>query len=96
MKLRFTPFELDWLDSRIKQLIQITNKSRDPDQERMNRVARKMRYKFYGNPPVVFMTGKERALINEMALVRASTLATQPTAEREIVNGILAALVNKQ
>lgn len=87
MRLHFGEQSLNWLDFYIKQLITVS--SRTKGMESVERIARKMRYKFTGTPSVVFLTGKERALIRELAEHRWKTVEAQPTEERNAVKSVL-------
>ena len=87
MKLHFTTEQSTWLHNMVRNLMSITKSSDD-----MNRVASKMRYKFHGAPATVFLTGKERALIHEVASYRFASLETQPTEERDVVKSIVKTL----
>ena len=87
MKLYFPPEECKWLHSKITQLVSISRKREDS--ANIARLAAKMRYKFSGAPPVVFLTGKECRLLRDIAEYRLNSLETSPSEERDVVKAIL-------
>jgi len=85
MKLSFDKQSMEWLHNKVNQLIVVANKM---NEESMGCTARKMRHKFHGNPPQVFLTAKERQLIASLVAYRLESLQTQATDERAVLTQI--------
>jgi hypothetical protein len=89
MKLNFDTKAMQWMHEKVNQMIVV---AREYGDDSTGRTARKMRHKFHGNPPVVFLTAKERALLNDIISYRLESLQTQATEERETLTKIVEAL----
>lgn len=85
MKLSFDTAAMNWLHATVNKLIVVSHKV---GEEQTSRTARKMRHKFHGNPPVVFLTAKERQLIASVVAYRLEALQTQVTDERAVLTQI--------
>ena len=88
MKIVFEQQQAEWLNLCVKRLCHVART--EPD---TLRTCKKMAYKFEGAPRHVFLSGKERKLLLEVAKYRADTLSTQePTDETKVVTGIVEVL----
>lgn len=91
MKFTFRPEETAWLHEFINQVL-IMSKSRE-DFAPMARTAAKMRYKFHGLPKLVYLGGKERALLSSMIDYRIERMETDLTnPERTLLKELRAKL----
>jgi hypothetical protein len=94
MRIEFKPEELEWLDKAVTVAQKLTARDPSPESAKVNRVVSKMKSKFAGAPHVVFLTGKERALLGELATMRAEALQGRGTDEAIAVRGILETLLH--
>jgi hypothetical protein len=85
MKFSFDTQAMDWLHATVNKLIIVSNKQ---NEEGIQRIARKMRHKFHGNPPVVFLTAKERALLNDVVTYRLNSMGPSPSDEYVVLTAI--------